>query len=44
MAVKLAINDYAFSGCTALVTLNLPEKPRHARLVRVQGAARSLQW
>lgn len=25
MAVKLAINDYAFSGCTALVTLNLPE-------------------
>lgn len=25
MAVKLAINDYAFSGCTKLVTLNLPE-------------------
>ena len=25
MAVKLAINDYAFSGCTALVTLYLPE-------------------
>ena len=25
MAVKLAINDYAFSGCTALKTLNLPE-------------------
>lgn len=25
MAVKLSINDYAFSGCTALVTLNLPE-------------------
>lgn len=25
MAVKLAINDYAFMGCTALVTLNLPE-------------------
>lgn len=25
MAVKLAINDYAFSGCTALETLNLPE-------------------
>lgn len=25
MAVKLAINDYAFSGCIALETLNLPE-------------------
>lgn len=25
MAVKLAINDYAFSGCTKLVTLSLPE-------------------
>ena len=25
MAVKLAINDYAFMGCTELVTLNLPE-------------------
>lgn len=25
MAVKLAINDYAFSGCIALKTLNLPE-------------------
>lgn len=25
MAVKLAINDYAFRGCTKLVTLNLPE-------------------
>lgn len=25
MAVKLEIKDYAFSGCTALVTLNLPE-------------------
>lgn len=25
MAVKLAINDYAFRYCTALVTLNLPE-------------------
>lgn len=25
MAVKLAINDYAFENCTALVTLNLPE-------------------
>ena len=25
MAVKLAINDYAFSGSTKLVTLNLPE-------------------
>lgn len=25
MAVKLAINDYAFMGCTALKTLNLPE-------------------
>lgn len=25
MAVKLEIKDYAFMGCTALVTLNLPE-------------------
>ena len=25
MAVKLAINDYAFSGCTALKALDLPE-------------------
>ena len=25
MAVKLAINDYAFENCKALVTLNLPE-------------------